>query len=251
MENSGIYKITNIKTNKFYIGSSKHLNERWQEHKEMLRNNKHINPKLQNSWNYHGGESAFVFEILENADPEKILEREQFYLDTLKPYEVGYNIGKSVSGGDNITNHPEREKFIEKMRVINSTGHMHGRKHRPDTIKFQQERAKGRHTLEWFVAKHGQEEGSKLYHARRENLKNRNINYSHDNKQTGKLRGTMPVEIREKISKSKSDFKLKKKEFIQDVEFEQFTIQQLATKYSISPMTVKYHKRKLKSNKKL
>ena len=249
MENSGIYKITNIKTNKFYIGSSKHLNERWQEHKEMLNNNKHINPKLQHSWNYHGGETAFKFEILENVEAEKILQREQFYLDAFKPYHLGYNIGKSATGGDNITNHPNREKFLEKMKQINGTGHMTGRKHRPESIELQKKKSVGRYSLKWFVERHGEENGFKLYTERKTHLKNRNINYSHDNRLTGKLRGAMPSETRNKIRNSKLNFKLKSAEFFQDVESQMYTIRQLANKYNISTTTVKYHKKKIKNNK--
>lgn len=78
----GIYKITNITNNKFYIGSSVNINKRKLHHLHLLRNSKHGNTYLQKSWNKYG-EKSFDFEILEFC--ENIIEREQYYIDTLKP----------------------------------------------------------------------------------------------------------------------------------------------------------------------
>jgi len=111
MEKSGIYKILNIKNNKFYIGSSKDLNKRWIQHKSNLKNNNHINVILQRSWNKYG-KNSFVFDIIEECKENMLLEREQYYIDTLKPK---YNIGLKASGGDNLTNHPNREEIIKKI----------------------------------------------------------------------------------------------------------------------------------------
>ena len=112
---SGIYKITNDITGKFYIGSAKDIDWRWYVHKHDLRTSTHRNPKLQHSWNAHG-EDKFSFSIIEDVEPDqtKLFEREQYYLDTLKPYVrgMGYNISPKADGGDNITHHPNRDAFI-------------------------------------------------------------------------------------------------------------------------------------------
>ena len=79
---SGIYKIINKLNNQIYIGSSIHINRRLNEHKSSLKNNKHYNKFLQNSYNKYGKEH-FDFKILEECD--NLLEREQYYIDTLKP----------------------------------------------------------------------------------------------------------------------------------------------------------------------
>lgn len=80
---SGIYKITNIITNKFYIGSAVILEKRKCEHFSCLRKQNHINKHLQNAFNKHG-ESNFIFEVLEEVqDKTELIEREQHYLDTL------------------------------------------------------------------------------------------------------------------------------------------------------------------------
>lgn len=88
--NSGIYKITNIINNKFYIGSSKDLNKRLSRHKIDLRSNRHTNQHLQRSWNKYG-EINFTFIIIDYCDISKLIEFEQFYIDL---YEPNFNMCK-------------------------------------------------------------------------------------------------------------------------------------------------------------
>lgn len=80
MDVSGIYKILNIISEKCYIGSSYRINKRWKDHKRCLIENKHTNKFLQASWNLHG-EQAFKFIIIEICTKDKLLEREQFWID--------------------------------------------------------------------------------------------------------------------------------------------------------------------------
>lgn len=100
----GVYKIINKKNGKFYIGSSKNIYKRWDQHKNDLRNNCHDNGHLQNAWNKYG-ENNFEFEIIEECDDKIQFEREQYYLNTLKPFDDnGYNIVRQISskyGSDN------------------------------------------------------------------------------------------------------------------------------------------------------
>lgn len=94
----GVYKITNIINGKFYIGSSKDIKYRWRQHKKKLDEGIHGNPHLQGAWNKYGGEKSFRFEIIEECSPDIQFEREQFYLNTLKPFdENGYNIVRRIS----------------------------------------------------------------------------------------------------------------------------------------------------------
>jgi group I intron endonuclease len=93
---SGIYIITNTANDKIYIGSAFNLSSRMASHKYTLKNNKHKNPHLQSAYNLYG-EDKFLFEILEFVeDKNKILEREQHYLDFYLAYDrkIGYNICK-------------------------------------------------------------------------------------------------------------------------------------------------------------
>lgn len=249
---SGIYKITNNTTGKFYIGSAKNIDERWNDHRIRLNNNNHCNPKLQHSWNFYGGDK-FEFIILEEVEPikEKLFEREQYYLDTFKPYirGLGYNICDIAAGGDNITHHPNRNAFIEKMSKISAgeNNPMFGRNHTDDTIKLQKDKAKGRFTLDWFILKYGQIEGLKKFDERRLMLSNRIINYSHPNSMKGKIRGKMGEDAKQRLKDSKFRMRTQKKELISDIQAGNLSIPQIAEKYNIAPSSVKYHKSKLKN----
>jgi group I intron endonuclease len=81
---SGIYKIVNLTNNKIYIGSSKNLYNRYSTHKCKLKYNNHVNKHLQSSYNKYGKDN-FIFEVLETCTKDKLIEREQYYIDTLKP----------------------------------------------------------------------------------------------------------------------------------------------------------------------
>lgn len=124
-----IYKISNIINNKFYIGSTKYFINRRREHIYTLNKKTHRNKYLQRAWDKYGQEN-FKFEILEeNVDKDKLLEREQFYLDTLKPYleEIGYNLNPTA--GSNLGFKMPKEA-IEKIRKANT-----GKKHSEETKK--------------------------------------------------------------------------------------------------------------------
>jgi len=246
MSNIGIYKITNKKNGKFYIGSSKHIDRRWWEHTNDLNKNKHVNPKLQHAWNYYGSD-AFEFTILENVDKDKLIEREQFYLETFLPYKrnIGYNIGNKAYGGDNFTHNPNKEKILEKITKLNNNNRMHGKKHRIESINKQKERAVGRYSLEWFKNRYGEEDALNMYIQRNEFLKNRDINHVYDNGLKGTKKGPMSQEMRDKIKDTKKQFKLNKPQFILDLKSGQFTNKQLSEKYNVSEVTVKYYKRKI------
>lgn len=81
---SGIYKISFANSNKIYVGSAVNLfNRCFYKHFVPLIENCHVNKKLQNYWNKLDGKSNSKFEVLEFCEKEKLIEREQFYLDTL------------------------------------------------------------------------------------------------------------------------------------------------------------------------
>lgn len=67
----GIYKITNVKNGKIYIGSAKNFKKRAYQHVSSLRNQRHQNKHLQASWN-KWGEDAFLFEVLEVVKGDKL-----------------------------------------------------------------------------------------------------------------------------------------------------------------------------------
>ena len=81
-----IYKIY-FKSNlfDFYIGSTIDYKKRISRHKYQLNTNKHNNTYLQNLYNKRG-KSEFISEIIEEVKTSTMLiEREQYYIDELKP----------------------------------------------------------------------------------------------------------------------------------------------------------------------
>ena len=72
---SGIYRIRNLVNNKFYIGSAVNLNKRKSQHFYYLRNNKHHNKPLQNSFNKYKKDN-FIFEIMCYCHKEDLILNE-------------------------------------------------------------------------------------------------------------------------------------------------------------------------------
>lgn len=99
---SGIYKITCLNNDNFYIGSSVNIHKRWTQHKSALLNNRHCNSILQNIHNKYGIDS-FKIEILEICNDKNLIEREQYYLDSL-------NSCNRIIGGINICDKAEHGK---------------------------------------------------------------------------------------------------------------------------------------------
>ena len=91
----GIYCIENTVNNKKYIGLSRNIEQRWNEHRSKLRRGKHNNIYLQRAWN-HYGEDAFKFYIVETCDSDMLSEREEYYIakEHTLSHESGYNLTK-------------------------------------------------------------------------------------------------------------------------------------------------------------
>lgn len=86
MENkAGIYQITFNGCSKVYVGSAVNFRNRRAVHLCRLRSGKHCNKHLQSCFDKYG-ESSFMFTIIESVtDKALLIEREQYYIDTIKP----------------------------------------------------------------------------------------------------------------------------------------------------------------------
>jgi hypothetical protein len=157
----GIYKITSKHTKEYYIGSSIDIEKRFKRHLSQLKYKNHSNLNLQKIYNIYGKDSLdlVILELIQNA--ENIKEVEQKYLDNLKPQ---LNINLHASGGDMISNHPDKsniriKQIIETRKAAKSknmkfkrslnakklypNGPMFGRKHNVKTLqKFREQRGK-------------------------------------------------------------------------------------------------------------
>ena len=104
----GIYKIINTVTKDFYIGSSKNIKQRWANHKCKSTWNKHPNNPMYLDMKKYGVDK-FELQILEEAEVEQLKEKEQQFIETLKPI---YN-NNNANGWD-IERRKEYDKEYHK-----------------------------------------------------------------------------------------------------------------------------------------
>ena len=108
MKISAVYKITNTVTNDFYIGSSKDVKHRWTEHKRLSSWNKQPNnPMYQDMQKY--GVDKFEFQVIEEVEINSLKEKEQQFIEILKPTYNNYN-----AKGWNIERYKESKKEYNK-----------------------------------------------------------------------------------------------------------------------------------------
>lgn len=93
---SGIYCIENTINNNIYIGSSYNIYKRKLTHLCELRKGTHHCYYLQRSFNKYG-EDNFIFYTIEECSNDKLIEREQYYIDKLIPkYNICRIAGSSL-----------------------------------------------------------------------------------------------------------------------------------------------------------
>jgi group I intron endonuclease len=112
----GVYQIINLVNGMRYIGSTSNLNKRKANNFYALRHNKHSNKNLQSDWNKYG-EKNFSFQVIEYVGRfDKLIEREQYYIDTLK---LQYNICP-VAGSclRRVLTLRTKQKISESMKKI-------------------------------------------------------------------------------------------------------------------------------------
>lgn len=90
-----------MQNNKKYIGLSRDISRRWNEHRSELNNQTHVNKYLQSAWNKYK-EVNFKFYIIELCDEELLSERECYYIQFYNSlsYQNGYNL---TTGGENTS----------------------------------------------------------------------------------------------------------------------------------------------------
>lgn len=101
MRQTGIYKITNISNDKFYIGQSRDILTRWKAHTISLKDDSNESVirmafakyNLREQISEPGIHGKFKFEILEICAEEKLLETEKKYIQLLKPEYNIQNMG--------------------------------------------------------------------------------------------------------------------------------------------------------------
>ena len=89
---TGIYKITNIKSQKCYVGQAADIASRWKQHiKRGIGAEAPTRNKLYPAMLEHGVEN-FTFEIVEECSRAQLNEREDYWQDYFGAKEFGYSI---------------------------------------------------------------------------------------------------------------------------------------------------------------
>jgi len=170
-----IYKITSP-NGKVYIGRTNDFYDRMKSHK--YRSTKDVKWHLYNAIRKYGWDNM-IKEIIDEADTiEEAITKELKYILEYNSVLEGYNsMYQTEDGGDIWDGLRDTDKYYEfvKNQSILSSGEnnaMYGKKHRPESIELQKQKAKGRFSLDWFIERYG-EEGRDKYQERCDNLRKR------------------------------------------------------------------------------
>ena len=110
--NYSVYKITNKTTNQCYIGVDSYYPRRVKQHQRDLKNNKHKNKYLQNSYNKYMKES-FTFELLKSCNSRnEMLNEEINSIKYFNSLQTGFN---HTIGGEGSFGYKHSKKSISKM----------------------------------------------------------------------------------------------------------------------------------------
>lgn len=113
----GIYKITNLKNGKAYIGQSTNIEKRIKGHKKRAYNasGKEYEKTLYRAIRKYGLNN-FKFEVLEICCLDELNEKERYYIEKYNTYYAGYN---ETFGGDNVCG-PLYDEHHPKTKLTNS-----------------------------------------------------------------------------------------------------------------------------------
>jgi len=100
-----VYKTTNIKNGKIYIGKSNADNPLY------LGSGIILNQAIKKY-----GKQYFVKEVLEECDNSIVDAREKHWISLLKSTDrnIGYNITNGGTGGDTVSNHPQKNNIVKR-----------------------------------------------------------------------------------------------------------------------------------------
>jgi group I intron endonuclease len=138
-----IYRITNTKNNKIYVGTTAYANpiKRWKKH-ILISKNKELYLTNGSFRSLHqaildDGVGSFGFDILEECLPSQAFKREKYWIKRLGSFgENGYN---HTAGGRGFNGRTHSEETKEKLSSINkgkfsgSDNPMYGKQHSAET----------------------------------------------------------------------------------------------------------------------
>jgi group I intron endonuclease len=114
-KSSGIYKIQSKANGRVYIGSATNIGARvFNGHLKELSEGRHGNRHLQRHYNKYGGKDLLL-SVLEFCPREKLIEREQYWIDTLHPK---FNICKTAGSSIGVKHTKDFGRRVSATRKI-------------------------------------------------------------------------------------------------------------------------------------
>lgn len=144
-DKAGIYQFTNLLTGESYIGSSTNLSIRFRQYYNY---NYISSPARGKSIIYlsilNNGYSNFSLTILEYCDIKDTINREQFYIDLIKPTMNILQIAGNSYGYKHTEDSLEKMSIIKKNTYLGPGNNFYGKSHTPENKKLLSELAKAR-----------------------------------------------------------------------------------------------------------
>lgn len=168
-----IYKIT-FPNGKIYVGRTNDIDDRIYGHRRCAFHKKFNNSIYKAMRKF--GDGNWEVEIICEIEPSQSQRVEEEFILAYNSVKGGYNDTYIGHGGDIWKNRRDTEEYMEwiqKMKGVNSSNRMHGKKHSEEAKSKQKEKAKGRFSLEWFIDRNGVEAGQRMYDERRAFLSSR------------------------------------------------------------------------------
>jgi group I intron endonuclease len=110
-----IYKITNLKNGKFYIGKTSDIERRWKEHLSLAGKKRH---PFYDAIAHYGAEN-FIIEVVDKTDVSLINDLEKKWILETNAIKLGYNITEGGTGGDTFSNKSDKLKKITREKLRN------------------------------------------------------------------------------------------------------------------------------------
>lgn len=125
-----IYRILNVVTDQFYVGSAVNFRRRRWEHLNALKKKTHHCEKLQEAWDSYGAD-AFEFEVLEEIPDAQALLVEDSYLVQFAGHAICYNTASTSTQPPSAADPKTREKISVTLKKLYADSTKHPRTGKP------------------------------------------------------------------------------------------------------------------------
>lgn len=113
-----VYQITYEPTGQYYVGSTASCSKRWERHRYEMRNGRHHNRYISEVIAKSGyAQDDWTFLVIsEHPTEPEARKAEERFIRLGRRSRMCLNIGRHATGGDNLSNHPDKEAIISKRR---------------------------------------------------------------------------------------------------------------------------------------